>query len=461
MAGIGFVLQKVLREGGMGSFFKVAIAGTIIVAGPWLLSIIGIFAIGQISSGAITESRGLFMAVIIYSYAFSLMIFGGFHYIFTRQVADYIFEKKKREAGSTLLVYSLAIVLLASGISYAAISTVDLSFIKDRELFKLSSVLLFTVINLIWILMIFISLLKKYILIFLVYLAGMVGSIAGVSVLGNILSAGGAMLGFAAGQGIVVLLLFILAFAEFPPTRLQITHVFKYFSRFRFLFLAGLFYYWGMWADKVVFWFMNGTPVTNSFFHVFDQYDIPVYVANLTMIPGLIYFIVVSETDFFSHLTEFLKTLHSSIYKNIQARKAKIVKSIKNGLREQAFFQGLFTTVFVLLTPIVSKTLFSGSVNPVILSITTCAVFFHLLLLTIVVFLFYLQLYKHAFAATFCFFALNLAGSIVIAVYGIPNSYGLSYLAGAAVASLIGGIFLNYYAKRFDSLIYFNAAEGI
>jgi polysaccharide biosynthesis protein PelG len=461
MAGIGFVLQKVLREGGMGSFFKVAIAGTIIVAGPWLLSIIGIFALGRISGSAIEESRGLFMAVIIYSYAFSLIIFGGFHYIFTRQVADYIFEKKRHEAGSALVVYSLFIIIFASGISYAAMSTVDLGFIRERELFRLSSVLLFTTINLIWILMIFISLLKKYILIFLVYLAGMVGSIAGVSILGNVFASGGAMLGFAAGQGIVVVLLFFLSFIEYPPTKFLLIQVFRYFAKFRFLFLAGLFYYWGMWADKVVFWFTNGTPVTNSFFHVFDPYDIPVYLANLTMIPGLIYFIIVSETDFYSHLTEFLKTLHSSIYKNIQIRKAKVVKSMRNGLKEQAFFQGLFTMVFVLLSPIVSKTLFEQSINPIILSITTCAVFFHLMLLTIVVFLFYLQLYKHAFFATFSFFVINLAGSFVIAFLKLPYLYGTSYLAGAAVAALVGGIFLNYYSKRFDSLIYYSAAEGI
>jgi uncharacterized membrane protein len=268
------------------------------------------------------------------------------------------------------------------------------------------------------------------------------------------------MLGFLLGQALVVLLLYILAFIDYPPTRVRLRPVLAYFSKYRYLYLAGAFYYLGMWVDKVVFWVAKGTPVVNSFFHVFDTYDIPVYVANLTMIPGLIYFIVASETDFFSHLTEFLKTLHSSIYKSIQVRKSKIVRSIGDGLREQAVFQGIFTMVFVFLAFVVSRSIFEQSVDPVILSITTCAVFFHLLLLTIVVFLFYLQLYRQAFISTFSFFILNLCGSVLIAVSGAGYLYGTSYLAGAAAGSAVGAVFLRFNAKRFDRIIYYAAAEG-
>ena len=50
MAGIGFELQRVLRKGGIGSFLQVALAGAMITAGPWLLSVGGIFFIGRISA---------------------------------------------------------------------------------------------------------------------------------------------------------------------------------------------------------------------------------------------------------------------------------------------------------------------------------------------------------------------------------------------------------------------------
>ena len=75
MAGIGFELQRVLKRGGIGSFVKVALSGIMIVAGPWLLSIIGIFLIGRFAGVALREGRSLFMSVVIYSYAFSLFFF--------------------------------------------------------------------------------------------------------------------------------------------------------------------------------------------------------------------------------------------------------------------------------------------------------------------------------------------------------------------------------------------------
>ena len=97
MAGIGFELQRVLRKGGIGSFVKVALSGIMIVAGPWLLSIVGIFLIGRFADFTLQEGRGLFMGVIIYSYAFSLFIFGGSHYIFTRLLSDLIYLEKNRQ----------------------------------------------------------------------------------------------------------------------------------------------------------------------------------------------------------------------------------------------------------------------------------------------------------------------------------------------------------------------------
>jgi hypothetical protein len=43
MAGIGFELKRVLRQGGIVRFIGVSLAGTAIVAGPWLLSVLGHF----------------------------------------------------------------------------------------------------------------------------------------------------------------------------------------------------------------------------------------------------------------------------------------------------------------------------------------------------------------------------------------------------------------------------------
>ena len=63
MAGIGFVLQRVIKRGGLAGFFRVALAGTVIVAGPWLLSIIGIILVSKIVSAFFGFPIISFMAV--------------------------------------------------------------------------------------------------------------------------------------------------------------------------------------------------------------------------------------------------------------------------------------------------------------------------------------------------------------------------------------------------------------
>jgi uncharacterized membrane protein len=458
MAGIGFELQKILKEGGLSGFFKVALAGTIIVAGPWILSIIGIFLIGRFAGFALTEGRTLFMGVIIYSYAFSLFIFGGTHYVFTRLMADIIYLEKRREAGAALVLFSVLITALSLLIALFAMSRLDatvLAALARARLFKLGAVLFFTVINLTWLLMIFISLSKRYLAIFIIFLTGISVSVAGVVMLGLRLGLGGAMIGFAAGQGLTALLLFVLSLRECPPGQFAAAagRLAAYFPKYRYLFLTGLFYYWGIWIDKIVFWVAFGTPVPGSFIRLFDAYDIPVYLANLTMIPGLIYFIVAAETNFYVQLKNFLLALGHSRYDAIMVQKVRLQVEMRTSLREQSLFQGVLTVFLLLVAPALASTLFQNAVDSTILRTTLAAVFFHLLFLTALTLLFYLEMYAQAFLASVVFFALNLVGSILIARWG-GGWFGLSYLVAGAAASLSAILSLQRGLRRIDRLIY-------
>ncbi len=455
MAGIGFELQKILNEGGLAGFFKVALAGTIIVAGPWILSIIGIFLISRFAGVALAEGRTLFMGVIIYSYAFSLFIFGGTHYVFTRMVADIIYLDERREAGAALVLFSVLIAALSQLVALLAVRGLDTDTIARAPLFKLGAVLFFTVINLTWLLMIFISLSKRYLAIFIIFLTGISTSVAGVVGLGTRLGLGGAMMGFATGQSLTALLLFVLSFRECPPGRFAAAagRLAAYFPKYRYLFLTGLFYYWGIWIDKIVFWIAFGTPVPGSFIRLFDAYDIPVYLANLTMIPGLIYFIVAAETNFYVRLKNFLLSLSHGRYDAILEQKVRLQAEMRTCLTEQSLFQGVLTVFLLLAAPALTAALFQNAVDSSILRVTLTAVFFHLLFLTALTLLFYLEMYAQAFLASLVFFCLNLALSVLTARFG-GGLFGLSYLISGCAASLTAILYLRLALGRIDRLIY-------
>ncbi|MBA7468965.1 MAG: hypothetical protein GH155_02735 [Spirochaeta sp.] len=455
MAGIGFELQRVLRKGGMTSFLQVALSGVIIVAGPWLLSIIGIFLISRFAGFALKEGSGLFMGVIIYSYAFSLFIFGGTHYIFTRFISDLIYMEKKKESGAALVLASLIMILLSGLFGLAGVLNIRAEGLSHPLLFKISSLAFFVIINVLWLLMIFISLLKRFKSIFVVFLSGMLVSVIGLSLLGRFLALGGAILGFALGQLLTVILLFFLSFRDYPPGNplKPARELLKYFARYRYLFLSGLFYYWGIWIDKIVYWLTVGEKVPGSFIKLFDLYDIPVYLANLTMIPGLIYFVVVAETDFYLLLKAFLNSIGRDIYKTIQERKYKLIARMKEGVREQSIFQGVMTVVFMLIAPVISESLFGGSLDAGILRLTLAAVFFQLLFLTLMTLLFYFELYRATALSAFIYFLVNLSGSLLSLLVPGLALFGVSYLAAGVSASFAAGAFLFSASGSFERLI--------
>lgn len=459
MAGIGFELKKVISRGGIVRFLGASLAGTAVVAGPWLLSVLGIFLIQRYAGIALTEAPALFSATIVYAYAFSLIIASGLHYIFTRQVSDLIWEEKNTEAGSALLSFLLATLVLSAGAAAAGIIPLHLEGVLSRPLlFSLAAGLLFVTINLNWVLMSFISLLKSYTGILLVYLGGSLVSFLGVVLLAPRASTAGAMLGYALGQAFTAVVLYAMTLARFAPRRVSLRQFFSYLVRYRFLFLAGLLYAWATWADKVVAWFVSGTPVEGSWFRVHDPYDIPTFFAILTMIPGLLYFTIETETSFYPRLRQFLRCLSTGTWQAIQERKRSMARSLWAGLREQSLLQLICTVVLIVLAPQVGGALFGPTLRIPVLRITLAAVFFHSLFLSLMIFLFYLELYGRASLAALVFFVVNLASSLVLGWIGGPDLLGASYLAGGAAGSLAAAIFLSRSLRTIDRTLFIRSS---
>ena len=120
MAGIGFELRKVISRGNFGSFVKAAISGIMIVAGPWLVSILSLTVVARFFAGTYAEAPTLFLAVLVYGYAGSLIVAGGFHYLFTRLIADLLYEKKERESCYHLVLWNLVIFPVSFALAFLA-----------------------------------------------------------------------------------------------------------------------------------------------------------------------------------------------------------------------------------------------------------------------------------------------------------------------------------------------------
>lgn len=455
MAGIGFELQRVLKHGGMTGVFKVALAGIIIVAGPWLISILGIFSLSRFAGLVLEEGGFLFTAAVVYSYAFSLFLFGGLHSIYTRYTSDLIYIKDDSRAFATLILSMIILAVLSVITAIGGVCFINTDQVENLFMYKIFAAVLFVSINLIWLVMIFITLLKKYMTIFLVYIVGTIFSFGAVYILGRYYKLGGAMAGFSLGQVSILVMLLVLIrhyikpgniFKEFKPL------VF-YFKKYRFLLGAGVFYSAGIWIDKIVLWNYAGSRVEGTYLVLFEHYDITVYFAYLTLIPGLVYFMVFSETNFYVKLRRFLMKISTRTYTEIQEGKFRLLNSMKGSLREQSLFQGVITAGLMILSGSINVNFLGGLSSTLTLRLVLAGVFFHLLFLSILTFLFYLERYKEAFITQICFFSVNFGATLYYAGLSIPV-YGAGYLISGVLTSVLSGLYLSRAIRTMDRRIF-------
>jgi uncharacterized membrane protein len=459
VAGIGFELRRVLQKGGLARIIGVSLAGTAVVAGPWLLSVFGIFLIQHAAGAVLSESPLLFSAAIVYCYALSLVLMSGLHYSFTRQISDLIYEDRAREAASALVSCLLLVTAAAVVIGAAGVLPWRLSGVVARpRLFAAAVVALFVVINANWIVMSFISLLRSYTGILLVYVGGAAVSLAGVILLGRAYATAGALLGYTAGQLFTVVVLYLMTLARYKPTGISLAGLFAGIRRHPALFLAGLTYAWATWAEKIVYWLAFGTPVPGTWMRVFDPYDIPIFFAILTLVPGLVYFTIETETAFYPRLREFLRAVSTGTWQKIQEKKAVMIRSLGEGLREQSLLQGLVSATLIVFAPAVGGALFGPALDVTVLRVTLGAVFLHSLFLSLMVFLFYLELYDRAFIAALVFFAVNLAVSLALALTVGKHLLGAGYVAGGGAGCLTAWAFLSRSIRRIDRTLFIRAS---
>jgi len=264
---------------------------------------------------------------------------------------------------------------------------------------------------------------------------------------------GGAVLGFACGHLMIVVALLTLCFLEFPPEWIgsqEAARVGRYAKKYVLLILSGFFFYLGQWIDKVVFWLSRGIGVEGSFFRLFDSYDFPVYLAGLTIIPGLVYFVVFSETAFYFSLIKFLNCLISEPYSVILQAKFNLLRTMNHELRDQTLFQAVASGAALLAA------LWFLPGPHLIVVVAMAGAFFQLLLMTLLNFLYYFEFFSLAFVGAGVFLGCQILFSWAGVVW--PSlAPGVGFLASAAAACAVSYGLLVSAGKTLDRRIFLKA----
>lgn len=449
MAGIGLELRKIMREQSYGAIGRAyALAGAI-GSGPWLISIFGTIALGLLSvrfggdRGEITR----FLASVTYLIAGSLVLSGGMQLLFTRFVADRLFEKRKDIVLPNLLGAMLATTVASGAVGGAIVLFAFEGHVLCRALLLAS----FVVLNDVWLLSVFLTGMKAYRFVLGVFAAGYgVTLVAALALVRFGLD--GLMAGFLLGHVVLCFGMLAAITRAYPSPGISAYDFLKRRQVFVDLAATGALYNIAVWVDKAIFW---ATPTTSQ--EVLGPirssivYDVPIFLAYCSIVPGMAVFLVRIETDFAEHYDELFDAVREGgTLAEIERLRDGMVTAARDGLYDIFRIQGLTVVLLLLLAESIMRALSIPVLYVPLFSIDVVGVGTQVVFLGLQTILFYLDYRMVALALNALFAASNGVFTIVSLGLG-PRFYGYGFATSMALVTVVGLLVLS---RKLDRLEY-------
>ena len=459
MAGIGFILRDLNRRGNLISMARAYGHGMLVSAGPWVFTIlclsgINLFGVAYSGPGELALTR----IIIIYNFAFSLIISGPLVMTNTRYLADRIFVKEVREVpgmllGSLVLVFALEAVI---GIPFYG-------FIADLE----PVVRVLAVINLfaaggVWAAMIFLTTLKNFSAVTSSFFFGMVlGLVTAIAGADAGLGVAGLLGGFTIGLLAVLYMLISEIFIEYPYPVQNPFRFMNYLKRYWELALCGFLYNLAIWIDKFVMWTAPQHTVLAGVMVSYPAYDGAMFMAYLCIIPGMTLFLVSAETRFYEEYARFYREIREKAnYTDIKANQQRLTGALNEIIREVTMLQAIVCTVVILIAyQVIALT--SNDYNQLgMFRFGVLGVLFHGLLLFTSIIVIYFDLRRMLLVIFGVFLGTNTLFSF-ISLYAGFNYYGYGYFAATLVSFVVAYAILMSHVRKLPFLTFVGNNQSV
>lgn len=309
MAGIGFELKKMFNTNSilvsMGGYFY----ATFISVGPIIVMVLFLLFLRYVmrAFGADINEQNLFLSGVMYAFMGAMLVSSFMTNSLSRYLSDMIYTEENEKIlpacfGATGFVVILSAII---GIIFYIGSPVPFDF-------KLLTYLIFIELSVLMILMIFISALKEYKRISFAFVYGFISAVITVVVMY-----------FFTNAGIVTSLLLSLCVFFFVAICLIFNNIygfFKYNDRSYFSFIKqffdtkelafiSFFYMFSIYVHNIIIWQTDiGFEVAETFLSS-PMYDVPSFIALLSILPSTVLFVVKTETTFYDRYREYIKMI--------------------------------------------------------------------------------------------------------------------------------------------------------
>jgi len=354
MAGIGFELQRLSRRGGLIGQAAATGHAAFVTAGPWLVTVLALGLVQRYVVIVVSrEEAYLLQALVIYSFCLTLLVTAPVTTAAIRVSADDLYE---RQTGRIRGNFMLAVALSCALVLVLALPLFAFGFaLAGADLLLASAGA--GAIAMVWPAIAFASMVRAYVLIsmsFVVGLAVSVGLTLALAVQG--FGAGAQAAGFGAGLGLAALALISAVLATFPgempslraPALRLVTHARRYLAMVCGAAVAVA----ALWADSWVVWAGPLGKAANGGLPTAPFYDSAMFMARLSILPGLISFLLCVDTEVHERTRALTAAVEDNgTLKHIRRRLDDTRQAADSTLMRLIVLQGVCCAILVLLAP--------------------------------------------------------------------------------------------------------------
>jgi uncharacterized membrane protein len=450
MAGIGFELRKVLKRDSLLSIVKMYGYSAVLSSGSWVISIIAVLIVGFITVALTQHTEDLYHLQIIITYAFALaasLVFTGFVQLpLTRYIADLIFANRTDEVIGTFL--GALFVVLGVGIAlFTPAVWVLIPELSVVDRFLVSSV--FVVLCAVWISNVLVSSLKYYRRILTAFFLSYGFIVAASYMWGRDLTS--LLFIFFVGNAFLFIVMITLIYKSYHGARILRFDFFKHKGFYYTLAIAGLFYNLGTWVDKFIFWYhpMTGERVI-GIIHSSVVYDLPIFMAYLSIIPGMAVFFYRLEADFAEKYDLFYSNVREGgTLGMIQTYRNQMVSVVRLAVKEILAVQSFVALLVYLGAPKLFAMLKIPQLYLGLFYILMVGAILQLGFMVVLAILYYLDRRTKAMWLSILFFVLNALLSW-LSIYMGPEYFGYGYAVSLLIVFSLSLIIIRNTMEKLD-----------